>query len=84
MTLPQSTQSADTPLWRDALYIARYYLANRWVLLALGAAVLVVGAALNWSWFVAAGIAPILIALAPCAVMCAVGLCSMKMTGGSK
>jgi hypothetical protein len=78
MTLPRSTLPADTPLWRDALAIARYYLANRWVLLALGGAVLVIGAALNWSWLVAAGIAPILIALAPCAVMCAVGLCSMK------
>jgi len=72
------------PLWRDALHIARYYLSNRWVLLALGGAVLVAGAAFNWSWLVAVGIAPILVAVAPCAVMCALGLCSMKMTGGSK
>lgn len=84
MTLPQSARPAEASLWRDALHIARYYLVNRWVLLALGGAVLVVGAALNWSWLVAAGIAPILIALAPCAVMCAVGLCSMKMMGGSR
>ena len=84
MTLPQSTPSPGTPLWRDALRIVRYYLFDRRVLLALGAAGLVLGAVLNWSWLVAAGIAPILVAIAPCAIMCALGLCVMKMTGGSK
>jgi hypothetical protein len=47
------------------------------VLLALGSAVLIGGAALNWSWLVAVGLAPILLALAPCAMMCAVGLCAL-------
>jgi hypothetical protein len=84
MTLPQSTPSAGTPLWRDALDVARYYLVNRWGFLALGGAVLVMGATFNWSWLVAAGIAPILVAAAPCAIMCALGLCSMKMRGCSK
>jgi hypothetical protein len=46
-------------------------------LLALGA--VAVGLAFNWSWLVAAGIAPILIAFAPCAAMCALGLCMNKM-----
>lgn len=32
----------------------------------------------GWPWLVAAGIAPILLSLAPCAAMCAVGLCTMK------
>jgi membrane protein DedA with SNARE-associated domain len=32
------------------------------------------GLALNWSWPVAAGVAPLLVALAPCAAMCALGL----------
>jgi hypothetical protein len=81
---PLTTPPAETPLWREALNIAWYYLGNRWVLLALGGGVLTLGAALNWSWLVAAGIAPILIAAAPCAVMCALGLCAMKMSGGSK
>ena len=62
----------------------RDYLGNRWVLLAIGALVLIIGASLNWGWLVAAGIAPIAIALAPCAIMCALGLCAMKMMGGSK
>ncbi len=82
-TVPESTPPTQAPLWREGLHIARYYLGNRWVLLAFGSGVLIVGAALNWSWLVAAGVAPILLALAPCAVMCALGLCAMKMTGGS-
>lgn len=35
-----------------------------------------IGAWLGWPALVAAGIAPILIALAPCAVMCALGFCA--------
>lgn len=56
----------------------RNYLRGRrgWVLLAL----VVVGAALvlNWGWLAAIGVAPILLALAPCAAMCALGLCMGK------
>lgn len=66
------------------LHIARYYLANRWVILAFASIVVIIGAALNWNWLVAAGVAPILVALAPCAVMCTLGLCAIKMRGGSK
>ena len=82
--VPESAPLAETPLWREAFNIARYYLANRWVLLALGGGVLAIGAALNWGWLVAVGVAPILVAAAPWAVMCALGLCAMKMTGGCK
>jgi hypothetical protein len=81
---PRSTPRDQTPLGREALNIARYYLGNRWALLALGGGALAIGAGLNWSWLVAAGIAPILIAAAPCALMCALGLCAMKMSGDSK
>src|SRR5690349_17725905 len=44
------------------------------------AAVVAAGGGLwiGWPWLVAAGIAPILLALAPCAAMCALGLCTMK------
>jgi hypothetical protein len=77
----KSVEKANASLGRDLLNAVRYYLSNRWVLLALGSAVLIAGAALNWSWLVAVGLAPILLALAPCAIMCAVGLCAM---GGKK
>ncbi len=40
-----------------------------------GITVVATGLALNWSWLVAAGIAPTVLSLAPCAVMCALGLC---------
>jgi hypothetical protein len=41
--------------------------------------VLVAGAAFNWGWLVAIGIAPLLIAVLPCVAMCALGLCMNKM-----
>jgi len=49
----------------------------------LAALLLGAGLALNWSWLVAVGIAPLLVALAPCAAMCALGLCMRKGTGES-
>ncbi|RTM10910.1 MAG: hypothetical protein EKK31_01575 [Hyphomicrobiales bacterium] len=52
-------------------------------LIAVGAAIAVAGIALNWSWLVAVGIAPVLLSLLPCAAMCALGLCMNRMTGRS-
>ena len=57
----------------------------RWLtrsrLLFVGAAtVMGAGMALNWGWLTAIGLAPVLVSLAPCAVMCGLGLC---MKGGS-
>jgi hypothetical protein len=80
-------------LTKDAINLGRYYLWNaaNWArpylggrrgLIFLAVAVLGFGAALNWGWLVAIGVAPILLALAPCAAMCAFGLCAMK--GGGK
>ena|SRR5579859_4717152 len=39
--------------------------------------------ALQWNWLVAIGVAPILLSLAPCAAMCALGLCMHRASGGS-
>lgn len=41
------------------------------------AALVVAGAGLwlNWGWLVAMGAAPFLVAILPCAVMCALGVC---------
>lgn len=58
-----------------------HYLGHRRVLAVLAVAVIVAGLAFNWSWLVAVGIAPILLALAPCAAMCALGLCMSNMGG---
>ena len=77
MTVAKPTESAEVPLSRLGLNLARYYLGNRWVLVALGAGVLLVGIGLNWNWLVAAGIAPILLSTLPCLVMCGLGLCML-------
>jgi hypothetical protein len=70
MATPEPTNTASTSLKRDLLYAARYYLGNRWGLLAAGILALTIGAAFNWSWLVAAGVAPVILSLAPCAIMC--------------
>ena len=52
---------------------------DNWKLwLVLAAAALVAGATLNWSWLVAVGVAPLLLAVLPCVAMCALGLCAHK------
>ena len=84
MTTSDTTKTTDASLARGWLDLARYYLGNRWVLLALGVLLLITGAFFSWGWLVAAGVAPILLTLAPCAIMCGLGLCSMKMMGSSK
>lgn len=73
--------AAQLSLAQTARALFRRYLTKRNLLALLAVAVVGAGLALNWGWLVAAGIAPILIALAPCAAMCALGLC-MRGTGG--
>lgn len=47
----------------------------------LGTLVLGLGAALNWSWLVAVGIAPLLLSVLPCIAMCALGVCMSRVVG---
>ena len=44
-------------------------------LIIVGMAVIAGGLALNWSWLVAIGLAPLLLTVLPCAAMCALGVC---------
>jgi hypothetical protein len=81
MTTTRSTKTTETPLARDLFYAARYYLGGRRGLIIFAGLALIAGLAMNWSWLVAAGIAPILISALPCAAMCALGLC-MNRAGG--
>ncbi|WP_034850400.1 hypothetical protein [Inquilinus limosus] len=59
----------------------RPWLSGRRALILAAAAIAGGGLWAGWPWLVAAGIAPILLSLAPCAAMCAVGLCTMKARG---
>ncbi|MBI3434519.1 MAG: hypothetical protein HY056_05505 [Proteobacteria bacterium] len=83
MTAPTSIERGNTSLAREWLDLARYYLAGRRGFLALAAAAIVAGLAFNWDWMVATGLAPLLLAVLPCAVMCGLGLCFHRMSGSA-
>ena len=66
----QPTPSRTLPPW----------LTQRRILMFAGIATVAVGLFLNWNWLTAIGAAPLLLSLAPCLAMCALGLC---MRGGA-
>jgi hypothetical protein len=83
MNSPETATAARPSLARDWLNALRYWLRGWNGVIALIVLAVVFGAALNWSWLVAVGIAPLLITVLPCAAMCALGVCMNKMAGGS-
>lgn len=75
-TLPQSSiQRLTNAVWP--------YIQGKRALILIAVAIGVLGLALNWSWLVAVGVAPLLLAVLPCAAMCALGLCMNKVWGKS-
>ena len=74
-------QIARAPAVSSARERIRSWLASPRALLIGGIAVVAAGLALGWNWVVAAGLAPIILSLAPCAVMCALGMCMMGRGG---
>jgi len=83
MSATKSPQASETSFGHDLLYAVRYYLGSRRGMIALGLVAVAAGAAFSWDWLVAVGAAPVLLALAPCAAMCALGLCMNRMMGRS-
>ena len=79
MTSFNPTRPDQTSLTSHLSSAARSVLGNRFGLLAIAAGVIGLSAYTSWGWLVAVGLAPILLALAPCAAMCALGMC---MKGG--
>ncbi|WP_137935450.1 hypothetical protein [Mesorhizobium comanense] len=73
----------ETSPGRDVKSGIGSYISGRHGLIAAGVAIAVAGLAFNWSWLVAAGIAPVLLSLLPCAAMCTLGLCMNRMRGSS-
>jgi len=53
------------------------WIGDRRVLAVSGLALGGGGLALGWDWLAAVGMAPLILAAAPCLVMCALGLCVM-------
>ncbi len=70
-TPPIDDQRSLASLW---LQTAAYYLRGKG-LLVVGAAVIGLGLWFNWGWMVSLGLAPLILAILPCAAMCALGLC---------
>jgi hypothetical protein len=79
MNATQPSRTATPSLGRDLLAAARYHLGGRRGLLLLGAVAVAGGLASSWGWLVAAGVAPLLLSVLPCAAMCALGLCMNRM-----
>jgi len=60
----------------------RHWLTGRRGLIGGGVAVVAIGLALGWNWLTAIGVAPIILSLAPCAAMFALGTCAMMKGRG--
>ena len=77
------SKSTSVSLAQGMVNAAWPYIGGKRGLVVLVIGIAIAGAALNWSWLVAVGIAPILLAALPCAAMCALGLCMNKAGGKS-
>ena len=75
---PTSADPTFTKLLSSTLYP---WVSGRkgWLTLTVIAAM--GGMYFNWAWLVAAGVAPLLLAILPCVAMCALGLCHRMLTG---
>ena len=69
------SSAPDTTLSQDIGSYLRYQLRGRRGLIAATTVLAVPALWLGWPWLVAAGLAPLILAVAPCAVMCGLGLC---------
>lgn len=77
VTPPENTVH-DTTLRQDLLVFTRYHLRGWRGPVALAAAAAVPALWFGGPWLVAVGAASLLISLAPCLVMCGLGLCVMR------
>ena len=69
---PEAVQGDGVPTTPQRL---RSWVLSPQGLTVTGMAAVVVGLTLSWSWVVALGMAPLVLALGPCLIMCALGLC---------
>ena len=79
MKTAETAKAPATPAADGARYVWRSFLSGRSGLIAAAVLIITAGIVFNWSWLVAAGFAPIILAVLPCAAMCALGLCANKL-----
>lgn len=80
----KSSDIAAGSIRASTLYLMRRWLTGRRSLILAAIALTGGGLALGWNWLVAVGAAPLILSLAPCAAMCALGMCAMhKVTKSS-
>jgi hypothetical protein len=79
MNMPDTTAPAGSSLLGDWLYALRYWLGGRTGVIVSLVLLAALGLGLGWSWLVAVGIAPLLVAVLPCAAMCALGFCASRL-----
>ena len=78
----ETKPAGDLSLSQSTLALLRHYLGGQRALIPLAVAAIAGGVYLSWGWLAAVGVAPLLLAVAPCAAMCALGLCMGR--GGAK
>ena len=78
----EATKVQQLSLTQTVRGLLGHYLGGRRGIILLALAAGGIGLYLGWGWLAAVGLAPLLLALAPCAAMCALGLCMNK--GGGK
>src|SRR6266478_5891345 len=82
MNAPRSTTTTEPSLGRDVLNATMYYLGNRWALLVLGSVAVIAGLSFGgWAWLVTAGLAPVILSMLPCLVMCGLSVCIACRSG---
>ncbi len=81
MSAETETNEVPLSLGQTVLGLIRHYAGGRGIVVILAVAAVAAGLYLSWGWLAAIGVAPLLVTLAPCAAMCALGLC-MNRAGG--
>lgn len=71
-TVTGGRNSAQTPL--DKM---RSWATSRQGMIVIGLAAVALALGFSWNWLVAIGAASLILSFAPCAVMCALGMCMM-------
>jgi hypothetical protein len=83
MMFSRSSNGTHTSVSSNLADSARYYLGGRRGVLVLAVIAALAGIGFSWNWLIAAGIAPVVLTVLPCLVMCGLGLCMNKLLGSS-